>query len=72
MFYICLLEYMKNLKEKLKPLVVPVFSISMGAYILLTQKNNPDFIISKNEYLFSGLSLIVIGLGLLFMRLKHQ
>ena len=62
---------MKDFKEKIKHLFLPICSIVMGVIILLTQKSNPDFIISKHEYLFAGLSLILIGLGLLFARLKR-
>ncbi len=66
------LQIMKSLLEKYKPLFLPIFSIVMGLVILLTQKNNPDFIISKDEYLFAGFSLIIIGLGLLFVRFKSH
>ena len=61
---------MKVLKERFRPLFLPIFAILMGIIILLTQKDNPDFIISKDENLFAGISLILIGLGLLFIRLK--
>ena len=61
---------MKVLKEKFRPLFLPIFAILMGIIILLTQKDTPDFIISKYENLFAGISLILIGLGLLFIRLK--
>lgn len=63
---------MKSLKPKSKTLLLPIFSIVMGLIILMTQKDNPDFIISKHEYLFAGFSLIIIGLGLLFVRLKDN
>jgi len=61
---------MNALKEKFKVVFLPLFSIVMGVIILMTQKDNPDFIISRNEYLFAGASLILIGIGLLFVRMK--
>jgi len=61
---------MNSLKEKFRTVFLPLFSIVMGIIILLTQKDNPDFIISRHEYLFAGVSLILIGIGLLFVRMK--
>jgi len=61
---------MKFSKETMRNVFLPLFSIVMGIIILLTQKDNPDFIISKHEYIFAGISLILIGLGLFFMRMK--
>ncbi len=63
---------MKDFKEKYKPLFLPLFSVVMGITILLTQQDNPDFIIRKDENLFAGICLILIGLGLLFSRLKKN
>jgi len=61
---------MKFSKETMRNVFLPLFSIVMGIIILLTQKDNPDFIISKHEYIFAGISLILIGLGLFFIRMK--
>jgi len=59
-------------KENIRNLFLPLFSIVMGIVILLTQKDNPDFIISRHEYLFAGISLILIGIVLLYLRNKKR
>lgn len=59
---------MKSFKDKLGTLFLPCFAIIMGVIILMTQEDNPDFIISRYEYIFAGVSLILIGVGLLYMR----
>ena len=63
---------MKTFKELAKILLLPCFAIVMGIVILSTQRDNPDFIISRHEYLFAGISLLVIGVGLLYQRIKAQ
>ena len=64
---------MKYSKEQLRPFFVPIFSILMGILILVTQATkiaSQDFIINKNESYFAGVLLILIGIYLLFIRLK--